>query len=87
MSLGTEPLGTGVLGALPAAGGRTDDVTERTVMLPDGTVVYFDENRDAMLPSGTVVSATDITPAAAGATGKSNPLYGPLGGPLYGAIA
>ena len=29
----------------------------------------------------------DITVAAVGATGKSNPLHGPLGGPLYGAIA
>ena len=60
--------------------------TERTSMLPDGTVVFLDENKDAMLPSGTVVSIQDFA-APSGATGKSNPMFGPLGGPLAGVIA
>ena len=34
--------------------------TERTSILPDGTVVFLDANKDAMLPSGVVVSMEDL---------------------------
>ena len=34
--------------------------TERTAMLPDGTVVFLDTNKDAMTPFGVVVSEQNI---------------------------
>ena len=36
---------------------------ERTAMMPDGVVAFFDINKDSMLPSGIVVSVTDIAAA------------------------
>jgi len=34
--------------------------TERTAMMPDGSVIFLDENKDAMLPSGSIVSIEDL---------------------------
>lgn len=35
--------------------------TERTAMMPDGTVIFLDENKDTMTPSGVVISEQDIS--------------------------
>ncbi len=37
--------------------------TERTVMLPDGTVITFNTNRTAMTPFGSVVSEQKLVAA------------------------
>ena len=60
--------------------------TKRTYMTPRGRVVTLRENRAYMAPTGQMISE-QLLAAPSGATGKSNPLMGPLGGPLAGVIA
>lgn len=50
-----------------------------------GEDVLTTSERDTL--ESSIATQYNITLPSGGATGKSNPLYGPLGGPLYGAIS
>jgi len=43
--------------------------TERTLILPDGSVVFVDANSDFMLPSGSILSVQDIASTTIALTG------------------
>jgi len=67
-------------------GGRYDGVkgTSMTATETTGSFAKFDHPRMHHRKVNNVIPFP--TAAVAGATGKSNPMYGPLGGPLVGVI-